>query len=107
MTAATTRTKVPRKPQDHKTGADGTVTVHGVTISITSDDLDDFELIDYLSRVNDGDPLAVAPLLHRLIPDKAVYRQVMDVLRDPETGRVPTEAAATFMTELLGEVVPS
>lgn len=86
---------------------DGTVTVQGITLPISPETLDDFELIDYMSRLNEGDALAVAPFLHRLVPDKALFRQVMDTLRDPETGRVPTEKVGAFMTELLQEIAPS
>lgn len=85
----------------------GTVTVRGITLPLSADDLDDFELIDYVSRVAEGDAMAVAPLIHRLIPDKGNYRKVMDALRDPDTGRVPTEAVGEFVTELLSELNPS
>lgn len=96
-----------KTPQDHKTKSDGTVTVQGVTLSITAEDLDDFELLDYLSRINEGDPLAVGPFMHRLVPDRAKFREVMDTLRHPETGRVPSEAVAQFMKELLAALAPS
>lgn len=96
-------------PQDHKqkvSTKDGvsTVTIKGVTVSVDKDALDDFELLDDLAKMQDGDGARIASVAHRLFGDD--FKKVMDGLRG-ENGRVSVETASEFISELLAAISPS
>jgi hypothetical protein len=108
----------PKKPQDHlpkvekptvETVAGGRkVTIKGVTIVVPDEALDDFELVDELSRVQFGakEERGRMPLiLRRLVGDDG-YQTVMDGLRG-ENGRVPVQAGIEFIQELFGALNPN
>lgn len=97
------------KPQDRKPkveSVDGvsTVTIKGVTVRVEKDALDDFELLDDLARMQEGDGARISSVAHRLFGDD--FKNVMDGLRG-ENGRVSVESASEFISELLAAVAPN
>lgn len=105
-------TNVPanaKKPADHKakaeTGPDRTIKVRGVEFTVAADALDDFELLDDLSVMQEEEDGTRLPLiLRRLLGDQR--KKAMDAIRG-ESGRVSVEDAAEFVGELLGELDPN
>lgn len=104
----------PRKPADHlpkaekpkveKIDGDFHVTHKGVTVTVATDALDDFELLDDIGAVENGNAARLPALLRRLIgPD---YKPVLDALRG-ESGRVKIEDAAQYVGDLLGAISPN
>lgn len=105
------KTTIPagaKRPEDRKapkadTG-DVTVTIRGVTVTISEEALDDFELMDDLDRLEQEEDASRLPsILRRLVGDQ--YKTVMDALRGPN-GRVGIEAGADFVGEVLEAVAP-
>ena len=114
-----------KTPQDHKTkkatpkpktapefepfaGETRTVEVQGLTLTITPDVFDDFELLDGIRRVDSGEPgaaLLMPELLRAMVGDQ--YREVLDHLRDPDTGRVRLESGAQFIGDLMAAYDPN
>ncbi|WP_040281434.1 hypothetical protein [Tessaracoccus massiliensis] len=86
-----------------------TVVVRDREWSVSSDALDDFELLEKLATLNDGGPSAVsaAPSALRGVLGAAQFGQLMEVLRDPDTGRVPVAAGVEFLQELFAELNPN
>lgn len=80
------------------------VEVRGVSIDVSADAFDDFDFLDRLARLQDGDALAL-PALFRTVCGSA-SAEALEALRDPETGRVAASDAAAFMTEVMGAVAP-
>lgn len=108
----------PKKPQDHQEKTvkpkietvDGgrKVTLRGVTVTVPDEALDDFELVEELSRVQFGskeDKGRMPSILRRLIGDDG-YATVMNGLR-AENGRVPVQAGFEFIQELFGALNPN
>lgn len=108
----------PKKPQDHLekvekpkvVAVDGgkEVTLHGITVTVADEALDDFELLDSLSRVQFGekeDRGRLLPIFRQLVGEDG-YTAVMDGLRG-ENGRVPVKAGFDFIQELLGALNPN
>ena len=94
-----------KQPQDHKTPAtteDGplVVAVDGHDYTIERDALDDFELMDDLGRLEQGQIVRLPAVLRRLLGDEQ-YAAAVDAIRDPETGRVTLERGAAFVGDLL------
>lgn len=100
-------TTAPKKPQDRKPKVSDvhTVTVHGETLTVPADALDDFELLDDLARVESGEGQRLPSLLRRLLGED--YKRALDLVRDEETGRVPLDAGATLVQDILGALNPN
>lgn len=108
----------PKKPQDHLekvekpkvVAVDGgkEVTLHGITVTVADEALDDFELVDDLSRVQFGEAQdrGRLPLIFRRLVGDDGYKAVMDGLRGPN-GRVPVKAGFEFIQELFGALNPN
>lgn len=97
-----------KKPQDRKPAA-GTPTkveVRGIAITIPADALDDFELLDDLNALEEGNATRLPAVLHRLV-DKDTYKALMDAVRDPDTGRVTTERGVGLVGEILQAAAPN
>lgn len=99
-----------KRPADRKVKAnkDGsrTVEVRGLSISVSGEVLDDFELLDDLDALDQGNGTRLPSVLRRLI-GKENFGGAMDILRDPETGRVSVESGAEFVSEVLKAVAPN
>ena len=101
------RSPRPAPVQDHrpKAGEVREVTVQGLRIQVDPDLFDDFEVLDQISRLESGDPLPLPALLRKIAGDR--FTSIMDHLRDPGTGRVPAQAGAGFVLELMRAAAPS
>lgn len=108
----------PKKPQDHQPktvkpkieNIEGgrKITLKGVTVIVLDEALDDFELVEELSRVQFGakeDTGRMPLILRRLVGDDG-YKTVMDGLRG-ESGRVSVRAGFEFIQELFGALNPN
>lgn len=80
------------------------VTVRGLTLTVDADAFDDFELLEEIAAVADGDALRVVPLAKRVFGGD--YTRVLDHLRT-KGGRVPATDVVTFLTDLMGKVSPN
>lgn len=108
----------PKKPQDHLEKVDKPkvelidggkrVTHHGVTVVVMDEALDDFELVDELSRVQFGEKedKGRLPLICRRLVGEDGYKAIMDGLRGPN-GRVTVQAGFQFIQELFGALNPN
>lgn len=96
-----------KKPQDHlvKKDAPRTVSVRDIEVVVDPKAFDDFEVLDALDQINEGNGLRVAGLLRKLVGDQ--FHEVLDALRDGENGRVPVDAASDFLKELMEAVSPN
>lgn len=80
-----------------------TMTVYGIDVSIAVEALDDFEFMDDIGRVDDGD-LSRAPIALRRLVGSEKMRELMDAVRDPDTGRVTSEAGAGLFMDIFKAV---
>lgn len=101
--------KGAKKPADHKPKQAAasdvlTVTAAGQDWTVPATALDDFELLDDLGRLEDGDAARLPRIMRRLLGDD--YARALDTLRDDE-GRVRIEPASEFITELLTGLDPN
>lgn len=99
----------PKKPQDHKPKVDtidgvSTVTIQGITVSVPQDVLDDFELLDDMSQLQEGNGTKLSSVARRLFGDN--FKTVMDALRG-DNGRVSIEATTKFIQAVLEAVAPN
>lgn len=98
-------------PQDHKEKdakeTHKVVTVRGKEWSVPLDALDDFELLDDLNALDQrDDPTRLPAVLRRLLGGDQ-WKLAMEVLREKESGRVRTEAGASFVMELIQALNPN
>ena len=99
-----------KKPQDRKPKAEDaptvtTVAVRGIDVTVPADALDDFELLDDLHELENGNATRLPAVLRRLVGDQ--WQAVMDVARDPETGRVSIESGAEVVREIMEGLAPN
>lgn len=97
------------KPKDHKAKVEtvdgvSTVTIKGVTVRVDKDALDDFELLDDLAKMQEGEGARLASVAHRLFGED--FKTVMDGLRG-ENGRVSVETASEFIGEVITALSPN
>lgn len=113
---ATTTRRAPAKPQDHlpkaetpkveKVDGGRKVTISGITVTVSDDALDDFELLDDLRAVDvDQNASRLPALLRRVVGDD--YPTVMDALRKKGEGRVKILDATEFIRDLFGVLNPN
>lgn len=123
----------PKKPQDHRSkkpsvkeieggkritfpdlparDRDGKVTSRDnspvpLSVIVLTEALDDFELLDDLRAIDvDRNASRLPALLRRLVGDE--FRNVMDALRNPETGRVKIEPAQEWIRDLMEALNPN
>lgn len=75
-------------------------------VTVPTDALDDFELLDEMRAIDVEQKASMMPaVLRRLIGDD--FRQVMDALRAPETGRVSITDASQWIRDLMAAINPS
>lgn len=109
----TDSTKIPagaKKPQDRKKKIvieDGfrVLELRGVEVRIREELFDDFELLDELSYV-DENPGYSARLLRRMV-GQVKYGELLNKIRDEDTGRVTVEAGAELLADLLDAATPN
>ena len=99
-----------KKPADHKpkkveTGGDRKVKIRGIELAIAADALDDFELLDDLGALEEGNGARLPSVLRRLVGDQ--YRPLLDAVRDEESGRVSIEAGGELVQEILAALDPN
>ena len=102
-----TEKKPAKKPQDRlpKKSAVREVELRGVKLEIDPEVFNDFEVMDALDQMQEGNALRLAGLIRKIVGDKC--KEVMDALRDGENGRVPIDAASDFFGELMEAVTPN
>lgn len=120
MSDTTKKSKKPKAPTDHKpkgagkpkfvrTDLGAQVTLRGITVTILQEAFDDWELLQALGEIDKDNPRSVSVLpglLKRsLSPDDLL--KVMNLLRDPRTGRVGLVNGVEFVLELFGAVNPN
>lgn len=103
MTTKTTKTIKTSAPASENLKS-VEVTVRGLTLSVDPDTFDDFELLEEIAAVADGDALRVVPLAKRVFGSD--YARVLDHLRT-QSGRVPATSVVAFLTDLMGKVSPN
>ena len=96
-----------KKPSDRKPKASDTheVEVNGRTWTVAADALDDFELLDDLSEIDNENASRMPRALKRLLGPEQ-YKEALNSIRDPKTGRVGVEAGAEFVKALF-EALPN
>lgn len=82
---------------------DGNTLPLSVTVATVA--LDDFELLDDMRGMDDGNHARMPAMLRRLVGDD--YKAVLEAFRDRETGRVPITKVAPWVQELLGALNPN
>jgi len=99
-----------KKPQDRKPKATDapdhrTVTVAGKDWTVSTEALDDFELLDDLGELEDGNAARLPSIMKRLLGDD--YRAALDSIRDENTKRVSIEAGGDFVKAILEGLNPN
>jgi len=104
-----------RKPADHqekqtepkvtKVAGGHRVEYLGASAVVRDEALDDYEMLDELVRMQNGDGTIVPSLLKRLLGDD--YQAVLDGLRDPESKRVKLTEVTAFLMAVLGTINPN
>lgn len=79
------------------------VTYAGERWVIKREALDDFELLDDLGAMEAGNPARFPSALRRMLGAEQAKRAV-ELLRNPDTGRVPVEPAVEFFLGLMEEL---
>lgn len=104
MTVAEAKKTAPKKPQDRKRKqSEGTI-VDGITVTVTPESLDDFELLDDFSQMQNGNGARVTSAFHRMFGDDA--SRILDELRE-DSGRVKLTRASQFMMAVMKELAPN
>lgn len=102
MTAPkTAKTPTDRKP---KVGSDRVVIVDGKEWTVPESALDDFELLDDLGELENGNAARLPRVMRRLLGDD--YKRALDGLRDDD-GRVRIGPASDFVRSLLEGLDPN
>lgn len=106
--------KGAKQPEDKKAASTVKAQADGATIvaevegrewTISQDALDDFELLDDLAELENGNAVRLPSALKRLLGAEQ-YREAMAVLRN-EQGRVTVEAGGKFVQDVLTSVNPT
>lgn len=96
----------PAKPKVVRHAHSVDITYRGVTVTITEDATNDYELLE---DANSGDAARLPTVLRRLVGDEG-HDLVKEACRNPETGRVLLEGEGSiseYVTELFGALSPS
>lgn len=96
-----------KKPADRKPKKAAThpVEVGDITIHVDSDALDDFELMEDVARMEDGEAHRAAGVLRRILGPEQ-FKLAMDALRN-DAGRVSTEAALKLTKDVFASFSPN
>ena len=99
------KTPEDRKPKTAPKSDVKTATAGGREWEVPAGALDDFELLDDLGQIEQGNPARLPSVLRRLIGDQ--WSEAMDSIRDKDTGRVGVEAGAVFVREIMESLDPN
>lgn len=81
-----------------------TVEIDGFSIDVDTAVFQDYEFLEALSEVTDGQPSSIVrPFRMMFVGD--TYQAVKDHLRD-EDGRVPVKAMSAFLSKVVKATVP-
>ena len=86
-----------RKAKAHR------VALRGIVVTVPTDALDDFEVLDDIRAVQDTDDASRLPALLRRLVGDVDYRRVMDALRG-SNGRVSVQDGSQFVLDLFEAV---
>lgn len=114
MTEAKTPARRPaaKKPQDHKPKAAPEedrrtrirkIEVDGVKLDATIEFMYDFEFVEAMADVDEGQLQMVPRMLKQAINDRSAYQRVKEHLRD-ENGRIDLARGAEFFHEFMEAV---
>lgn len=76
-----------------------------LTVMIGAEALDDFELLDEMRQIDDGNASRMPAMLERLVGGE--YRSVLEALRDRESGRVKVSDVAAWIHSLFFAIAPN
>lgn len=117
MASTAVAKKGVKRPEDHKPKTvkpkveevEGAklITLHGEQWRIEDGAMNDFELMDDLREVDRTQDASVFPSMLRRLVGVDQYRRVLDVLRDPDTGRVPADAGIEFVQHVFEALNPN
>lgn len=82
-----------------------TVEIDGLSIDVDAAVFQDYEFLEALSEVTDGQPASIVRPFRMLFAGDA-YQAVKDHLRD-EDGRVPVKAMSVFLRKVVKATVPN
>lgn len=82
-----------------------TVEIDGFTLDIDTSVFEDYEFLEALADVADGQPSSIVRPFRMLFAGDT-YQKVKDYLRD-EAGRVPVKAMSTFLSKVVKAAVPN
>lgn len=88
-----------RKPKAEKAPEKIKRTVNGIDVSIDAEALDDFELMDDIARIEEGDITRATAVLRRLLSDDD-RRALLDSCRN-DAGKITIEAGVNALQALL------
>lgn len=98
-----------KKPQDRKKKIEQpevkTVTLYGMNVTVDPDALDDFEMLDDIGELENGNAGRLPRILKRLVGDQ--YRPLLDAARDKDTRKVSIEAGGEMVEVLMGALDPN
>ena len=81
-----------------------TVEIDGLSIDVDTAVFQDYEFLEALSEVTDGQPSSIVRPFRMLFAGD-IYQAVKDHLRD-EDGRVPVKAMSAFLSKVVKATVP-
>lgn len=81
-----------------------TVEIDGFSIDVDTAVFQDYEFLEALSDVTDGQPSSIVRPFRMLFTGDT-YQAVKDYLRD-EDGRVPVKAMSAFLSQVVKATVP-
>nr|DAR62861.1 MAG TPA: hypothetical protein [Caudoviricetes sp.] len=81
-----------------------TVEIDGFSIDVDTNVFQDYEFLEALSEVTDGQPSSIVRPFRMLFTGDT-YQAVKDHLRD-EDGRVPVKAMSVFLSKVVKATVP-
>lgn len=81
-----------------------TVEIDGLSIDVDAAVFQDYEFLEALSDVTDGQPASIVRPFRMLFTGDT-YQAVKDHLRD-EDGRVPVKAMSAFLSQVVKATVP-
>lgn len=117
MASTAVAKKGVKQPEDHQAKVEKAkveevegariVTLNGHEYRIENEVFDDFELLDDLRAVQDSEDASRMPALLRRMLGNDGYKEAMNALRDPDTGRVGIEAGSLLVWDLFKALDPN